>query len=167
MTDERAPHQIIDEMAAAYAQLSDVQVLAELAAIPGLSDESDPCWLSEEYWHRVAYPYLALWNVAAARRLSAAVPLILDRACLGDPGEIMRNMRHAIEAVYGPDWSALTACCVTALRSHRPGTRFWAADELGVLRDAAAIPTLEVATRDEFPEVRNRATEALEATRGG
>ena len=166
MPDERKPYQIIDDLAAARVELSDDEVLAELAAIPPLADEADPCWNDDAYWHRVAYPYLALWNVAAVRKLRAAVPLILDRACFGDPGEIMRNLCHAVEAIVWPDWSALTVPCVAALASSRPGTRLWAAHELGRLRDPAAIPALERAAQDPVAEVREGAASALERTRG-
>lgn len=166
MADERMPYQIIDDMAAVRARLSDAAVLAELAAIPPLADEADPCWNDDGYWQRVAYPYLALWNVAAKRQLRAAVPFILDRACFGDPGEIMRNLGHALEAIVKPDWSALTALCVAALASPRPGTRYWAASELGRLRDPAAIPALEQASKDAVPAVREEVASALERTRG-
>ena len=165
MADDRMPYQIIADLVAIRAQRSDDEVLAELAAIPPLADESDSCWQDDAYWNRVAYPYLALWDVAAERHLRAAIPLILDRACLGDPGEIMRNLCHAIEAIVKPDWSVLTAPCVAALMSSRPGTRLWAAHELGRLRDLAAIPALERAAEDEVPEVREWAASALERTR--
>lgn len=165
MADDRKPYQIIDDLAAARAALSDAEVLAELASIPQLADEADPCWDDDGYWHCVAYPYLALWNVAAERRLRDAVPLILDRACFGDPGEIMRNLCHAVEAIVKLDWSALTAPCVAALESARPGTRLWAAFELGRLRDPSAIPALERAAQDAVPEVREWASSALERTR--
>jgi HEAT repeat protein len=165
MSDVRMPYQIIDDLAAAHAKLSDAEVLDELAAVPPLADEADPCWNDDGYWHRVAYTYLALWNVAAKRKLRAAVPLIFDRACFGDPGEVMRNLCHAVEAIVKPDWSALTAPCVAALASPRPGTRLWAAHELGRLRDPSAIPALERAAQDAVPEVREWAASALERTR--
>lgn len=166
MADARKPYQIIDGLVAAGARLSDAEVLAALTAIPPLADESDPCWADDGYWHQVAYPYLALWNVVAERQLRAAVPLILDRACFGDPGEIMRNLCHAVEAIVKPDWSVLTAPCVAALTSPRPGTRFWAAFELGRLRDPVAIPALERAAQDAVPDVREEVVSALERTRG-
>jgi hypothetical protein len=159
------PYQIIDDLASARSRLSDAEVLAELAAIPHLADEDNPCWNDDDYWHNVAFPYLALWNVVAERRLRAAVPLILDRACFGDPGEIMRNLCHAVEAIVKPDWSALTALCASALESPRPGTRLWAAQELGRLRDSAALPALERAAQDAVPEVREWVVSALERTR--
>ena len=165
MADERMPYQIIDDLTAARAKLSDVEVLAALAAVPPLADEGDPCWNDDGYWHRVAYRYLALWNVAAERQLRAAVPLILDRACFGDPGEIMRNLCHAVEAIVKPDWSALTGLCVAALASPRPGTRLWAARQLGRLRDPAAVPALERAAEDAVPEVRECASAALDRCR--
>src|SRR4051812_19261164 len=154
MADKRMPYQIIDDFVAARSRLSDSEVLAELASIPPLADEGDPAWEDDGYWHGVAYPYLALWNVAAERRLRTAIPLILDRACFGDPGEIMRNLCHALEAIVKPDWAALTGPCVTALASPRAGTRLWAAHELGRLRDPAAIPALEEVAQDEVPNVR-------------
>lgn len=163
--DGRMPHQVIDDLTADRVRLSDAEVLAELAAIPPLADEGDPCWDDIAYWHRVAYPYLALWNVAGRRRLKAAGPLIFDRACFGDPGEIMRNLCHAVEAIYNPDWSALTRVCVSAISSPRPGTRLWAAHELGRLRDPAAIPALERAVQDELVAVREAISSALEQTR--
>lgn len=165
MTDPRMPYQIINDMVTARASLTDAEVLAELASVPPLADENDPCWQDDAYWHHVAYPYLALWDVAAERRLQDAIPLILDRACFGDPGEIMRNLCHAVEAIVEPAWSTLAPLCIAALRSPRPGTRLWAAHELGRLRDPAAIPALEHATNDEVPWVRKWATSALARTR--
>ncbi len=159
------PYQIIDDLAATLAKLSDAEVLDELVAVPPLADEADPCWNDKEYRHRVAYPYVALWNVAAERKLRAAVPLILDRACLGDPGEVMRNLCHVLEAIVEPDWSALTPPCVAALLSPRPGTRYWAAFELGRLRDPVAIPALERASGDSVSEVREEVASALKRTR--
>lgn len=161
----KQPHQIIDELAIDRAGLSDAEVLAELTAVPPLADEGDPCWNDEAYWKDVAYPYLALWNVAAERKLRTAIPLILDRACFGDPGEIMRNLCHTVEGIVNPDWSALTAMCVAALASPRPGTRYWAAFELGRLRDPDAIPALETAAQDVVREVKERAVSALKRTR--
>lgn len=122
MANGRMPYQIIDDLAAARSKWSDAEVLAELADIPPLADESDPCWEDDRYLHRIAYPYLALWNVVAGRRLRVAVPLILDRACFGDPGEIMRNLCHAVEAIVKPEWSALTAPCVAARHALAPGS---------------------------------------------
>src|SRR5579864_3910818 len=154
MADERMPHQIIHDMTTDRQRLSDQEVLAEFSAIPPLADEDDPCWSEEEYWQRVAYPYLALWNIAAERRLSAAIPLMLDRACFGDPGEIMRNLCHTLETIVNPDWSALTGACVVALKSPRAGTRLWAAHELQRVRDPSALPALLAAETDEVKWVR-------------
>src|SRR5687768_520065 len=166
MSDERMRYQIIEDLAAARRRQSDADVLAELSAIPPLADENDLCWNDDGYWLQVANPYLAFWNIIAERRLRAAIPLILDRACFGDPGEIMRGLCHALEAIVDPDWSALTEFCVAALASPRPGTRLWAAFELNRLRDPIAIPALEHAAQDDVPEVREEAASALERTKG-
>jgi hypothetical protein len=166
MADDRMPHQIIDDMTAARERLCDADVLEELRAIPPLADESDPCWAIDDYWQKVAYPYLALWNIAAQRRLRLAIPLILGRACFGDPGEIMRNLCHALEAIAKPNWSELTQPCVAALSSPWAGTRLWAAHELQRLRDPVAIPALEQAAKDQVAWVREWIDAALQSTRG-
>ncbi|WP_196222087.1 HEAT repeat domain-containing protein [Burkholderia vietnamiensis] len=49
--------------------------------------------------------------------------------------------------------------------SPRPGTRYWAAFELGRLRDPAAIPALERASGDSVSEVREEVASALKRTR--
>lgn len=163
MADERMPYQIIDDMTEARRSLSDKKVLAELSAIPPLADEDDPCWDKDDYLHKVAYPYLALWNIVGERQLRAAIPLILDRACFGDPGEIMRDICHTLEGIVHPKYSELTAPCVAALKSPRPGTRMWAVYQLHRLRDPAALPALKAAEHDEVREVRASIKKAIKA----
>ena len=165
MADERMPYQIIDEMTTDGQRLSDEEALAELAALSPLADEDDACWDSDRYWQEVAYPYFALWNIAAVRRLEAAIPLMLDRACFGDPGEIMRNLCHVLKAIVNPEWSKLTEPCLVALTSARPGTRLWAANELARLRDPSALPALEAAKRDKVKWVRESVEAAIVSTR--
>jgi HEAT repeat protein len=165
MTEERKPYQIIDEMTTARSHLSDSEVLAELAAISPLADEDDPCWDTEKYWHQVANPYLALGNIAAERRLKAAIPLMLERACYGDPGEIMRNLCHVLEGIVEPNYGELSEPCLTAARSPRAGTRLWAIFQLKRLREPLAIPILEQASEDPAEEVRSAAKGALEVIR--
>lgn len=165
MTDEPKPYQIIDEMTMARRGLSDERILAELATVPALADEEDPCWDAEEYWHRVAYPYIALWNLAAERRLRAAIPLMLERACYGDPGEIMRGLCHALEAIVAPNYGELSEPCLAAARSPYPGARLWAIFELKRLREPRALPVIEEALRDPAARVREEAENALEVLR--
>lgn len=138
MATSEAPVAVIARIAASYRQRTDAEVLAALAAIPALADESDPCWGGPEYWAAVAYPYLALADVAAQRRLRAAIPLLLERACFGDPGEIMRGLRHTLEAIVQPEWHVLADLCLSAAGSPRLGTRLWSLDQLIVLDDPRA-----------------------------
>ena len=165
MADERMPYQVIDEMAAARSKWSDKKVLAELASIPPLADESDPRWGSQDYWQNVAYPYLALWQVAGMRRLRAAIPLMLDRACYGDPGEIMRNLCHALEGIVAPNYGELSEPCLPAAQSSRAGTRLWAIFQLMRLREPRAIPIFEQALKDPAEMVREDAQKGLEVLR--
>src|SRR4051794_32009040 len=106
-------------MATSRNEDTDEEVLAELAALPALADGDDPRWGKDEYWQTVAYPYLALANVATERRLVGAIPLLLERACYGDPGEIMRGLRHRLEAIVAPNWSKLADICLEAAQSPR------------------------------------------------
>ena len=140
MAHERSPYQIIQDNVTARQSRTDDEVLAELAALPPLADEGDRCWGEDEYWQGVVYPYLALTDIAAARRLRPAIRLLLDRACYGDPGEIMRGLRHCLEAIVNTKWSELTEICLEAVQSPRLGTRLWAIDELIVLDDTRAEP---------------------------
>lgn len=154
MGAEKRPHQIIAELVAAYADRSDADVLADLAAIPPLADEDDPRWRTDAYW-QVAYRYVALGDIAASRRLTDAIVLLLERASYGDPGEIMRGLRHSLEAIVNPDWSALADICLAACRSSRPGTRLWAMDQLTVLDDPRAKPVFEEALDSARPDIRS------------
>jgi hypothetical protein len=153
MAKEKMPWEIIRDLAIKYDKLSDSKVLAKLRTIPPLPDEDDDTAWDNAFWDDVAYHFLALWRVAGSRRLREAIPLILDRACFGDPGETMRGMCHVLEAIVQPNWSDLTPYCVAALKSERPGTRLWAAHQLARLRDAAALPALEAANPDPVPWV--------------
>jgi hypothetical protein len=162
MAEERQPFEIIAAMAAERAGRSDTEILAELEAQPPLVDEEDAAWDRPEYWSE-AHRYLALADVAAQRRLRAALRPLLDKACLGDPGEIMRGLRHSLEAIVNPDWSALADVCLeAAAHSPRLGTRYWALEELSILDDPRARPLFEEIMRKGPAELRDPAEIGLE-----
>src|SRR5258708_21884088 len=126
MPSEKRPHELIRDLVAERASWSDADVIAEIEQLPPLADEVDPVWDDETYWSDFASRYLALSDVAAERQLRLAVRLLLERACNGDPGEIMRALRHAFERIFNPDWAALADVCIELSASKRPGTRLWA-----------------------------------------
>ncbi|GEM_PF-7019918 len=162
MADDNQPVNIIERLAAVHDVLRDDQVLAAIASLPPLADETDACWNSDEYWRGAAYPFLALADVAAKRRLKPAVRLFLERACYGDPGEIMRGLRHTFEAIYNPDWTSLADEYLAVARAERLGTRLWAIDGLTVVEDARAVPVFEASVREDPEEIRWRAEVGLE-----
>ena len=162
MPSEPTPTVIISAMVRERDTRSDEQVLDELRASPELADEEDPCWSDPAYWMKVSYPYLALAEVARARRLRAAVGLLLDRACFGDPGECMRGLRHDLEAIMAPDWAALADICIAAAERGRPGTTLWAVDQLLVLEDERARPLLTKLATSEHDEIARTAEAALQ-----
>lgn len=149
---------VVAEMAAA----SDERVLAELAAVEPLPDESDPRWNDDHFWFIIAYRFLGLGEVAALRKLRPAVRLMLERACYGDPGETMRGLRHTFEAIYKPDWKSLADEYLVLARAPRLGTRLWAIDGLIVVDDARAIPVFEESVREDPEDIRWRAEIGLE-----
>jgi hypothetical protein len=156
MADERMPYQVIADMVVARASVSDADILAELSAFPPLPDEDDPAWEQDATWQE-GNRFVALADIAAARRLKPAIRLLLGRACYGDPGEMFRGFRHACEAIVNPDWSALADICLEAARSARLGTRLWAIDQLAVLDDERARPVFEEAIESAPQEIKGRA----------
>jgi hypothetical protein len=161
MSTQPRPFEIIDTMARERGQRSDQQILDELHVLPALADEEDACWNDSSYWTQVVYPYLALAQVAAIRRLRAAVRPLLDRACYGDPGETMRGLRHAFEGIMAPDWTALADICIDAAQGGRPGTTLWAVDQLLVLDDERSRPLLHTLSTSEHEEIAWRAKIAI------
>jgi hypothetical protein len=159
---EKKPHEIIRDLTAERANRSDDKLLAEIERMPPLADESDAAWDDPSYWSDFAYRYVALSHVAAERKLRPAVRLLLERACNGDPGELMRGMRHSFEAIFAPDWRGLADVCMELCASERAGTRIWAADQLMILDDPRAKPVFERALNDDNAEVRGAAATGLE-----
>ncbi|WP_292064135.1 hypothetical protein [Brevundimonas sp. UBA7664] len=150
---DRPPHQVIADHVASFAARTDEEVLQALAALAPLPDEDSAEWDDEQTWDR-ANLYTALADVAAIRRLRAAIPLLLERASFGDPGEMMRGLRHSLEAIVNPDWGALTTACMDLAASDRPGTRLWALTQLATLADERARPIFEAASESPLQEIR-------------
>jgi len=154
MPSEKRPHELIRDLIAERASWSDADVIAEIEQLPPLADEDDPIWNDASYWSDFACRYVALSDVAAERQLRPAVRLLLERACNGDPGEMMRGLRHALERIFKPDWVALADVCIELSASKRPGTRLWAIDQLMILDDPRARQVFDRALHDEIGEIR-------------
>src|ERR1043165_3334842 len=104
-------------------------------------------------WAGLAAVFMPLADLVGMRRLRAGVRLLLERACFGDPGEMMRGLRHPCEAAFNPDWAGLAAVCMPLATSARPGTRLWAIDQLTILEDLSAGAVFQRALSDELPDV--------------
>lgn len=161
MPAEKKPREIILGLVAERAGCSDAEVLAEIEQLAPLRDEGSSVWDDQSYWIHFALRYVALADVAAARRLRPAVRLLLERACNGDPGELMRGLRHPCERIFDPDWSALADVCMELCQSMREGTRVWATHQLMILDDPRAKPVFERALNDEIEAVRSSAAAGL------
>jgi hypothetical protein len=162
MPSEKRPHELTRDLVAERASWPDADVIAEIEQLPMLADEVDPVWDDETYWTDVAYRYVALIDVVAERRLRPAVRLLLERACNGDPGEMMRGLRHAFERSFNPDWDALADLCIDLSASERPGTRLWAIHQLMILDDPRARQVFDSASHDEISEIRRIAAIGLQ-----
>lgn len=160
MPDERTPYQIIADMVKTRASMSDTEILTELVAISPFPDENDPAWTEDATWQEV-HRFLALAEIAAARRLKPAIRVLLDRACYGDPGEVFRGLRHFNEAIVNPKWSELADICLEAATSSRLGTRLWAIDQLMIMDDERARPVFEKSIQADPEEIRWRAEQGL------
>lgn len=161
MMSEKKPHEIIRDLAAERSKRSDDEVLAEIERISPLADEGDAAWDDPNYWSNFAYRYVALSDVAAERKLRPAVRLLLERACNGDPGEMMRGLRHSFEAIFAPDWAALADVCMELCESKRAGTRMWATHQLMILDDPRAKSVFERVLNDDNAEIRETAAAGL------
>lgn len=159
MNRER-PADAIARLCAARAKRTDAELIAELKALAPLPPETSDAWSAEATWER-ARLFVALADLAAKRKLRAAAPLLLERASLGDPGEMMRGLRHTLEAIFKPDWEALAAVCLVRLQSKAPGARLWALDQLAVLRDQDSLEPVLARLTDEHAEVREFARQAV------
>lgn len=162
MSSEKRPYELIRELVVERASWSDAEVLRELEQLPPLADEDDPVWNDGSYWREFAYRYVALCDLAAERKMRSAVPLLLERACNGDPGESMRGLINCFEEIFDADWTALADVCAEMYGSKRPGTRLWAIHQLSMLPDPRVRQVLDRAINDEIKGIRDLAVEGLE-----
>jgi hypothetical protein len=157
---EQKPAELIARLVADRSKRTDKELLAELKALAPLPPEASDAWSSDATWAR-ARLFVALSDLAAKRKLRAAAPLLLERAALGDPGELMRGLRHSLEKIFKPDWPALVKVCLAQLESRAPGARLWALDQLAVLRDPKSLESILPRLTDEHAEVREFARQAV------
>jgi hypothetical protein len=151
-----------DALLEELSKLSDTEIIARLECVPPLADEDDPIWNRDEYWHETAEVFLVLSDISATRRLRPSIRLLLERACYGDPGEIMRGLRHRLEAIVAPELGCLADICLDLANSPRKGTRLWTISQLAILEDPRAKPLFEFSTQTEPPGISEAAAMGLE-----
>jgi hypothetical protein len=165
---ELQPRQIVADLTARYERLSDAELLAALEALPALPDESDASWDDDRFWRAAVFPFVVLRDLAASRRLAPAIEILLSKASFGDPGEVMRGLRHMLEAIVAPNWDVLADACIRAAVSPRHGIKLWALQQLAVLEDERARPTFEQALHHPEVSIREAAELGLRRlVRGG
>lgn len=143
--------------------VDDITLLALIEASPVLPDETEENWWhddTDKNWE-LAYQFLAFAEVAAERRLVDAIEPLLERVCYGDPGEMMRTLRHSLEAIVKPHYSILTHICIKLVMSPNKGARFWSINELGILCDIEGVPALLSGLDDPVPNIVVEAVSSL------
>ena len=137
---------------------------AAIAGIPPLPDEDDPIWNDEttnEPWMQLGRLIVAA-DLIGEHGWREEVPILFERACLGNPADQMQGIRHGTEKAYKDDVHAFVALLLPLARHERPGTRQWVARELGILRDLNALPALvDLAIEDGVELVRGEARLAI------
>lgn len=158
---EASIHQLTDPHNRRLSTMSDDEIIAELASLEPLPHETDPRWHEppfELFQH--AGQLVALAGQIGERTLVQGIGLVLDKACLGDPGEMMRVLRHPLEAACRGDWDRLTKICAERSTSPRAGTRLWATSELALLRDSRVVEAIRARLEDVEPLVQEEAVRA-------
>lgn len=151
-------------------QRSDAEILNDLQSLAPLPHEDDPRWRghwrTEPLWLQ-GYIYCGLAGAVYTRQLKAALPLLLERVCCGDPGEMFRMMPECLCGTAPKDWQFVFDLCMRASKWPHPGTRLWVMETLKVYgyfptevygqRRAAVLEGL----KDKEARVREAAESAL------
>lgn len=145
-------------LAEQFRTLNDQALIEMLSALPVLPDEDDLIWNEDAIWIEHANIYSALLDVASERKLIETIPLFLERACYGDPHEMMRSIRHSFEQMVKPDWDVLSQICLKLLAQNPPaGARLWTITQLSILEESSTLDPVFQALTDPAPLVREAA----------
>ena len=157
-----SPVAILERLQSERRDRTDDALVAELRALEKLPPERTPPWDDEENdaWAR-AYLLVALTGLIAERGLVDAVPDVLAKMCLGDPGEMMRGMRHDIEALFRENPARHAQVLRDASRSDHDGARYWAFEWLPMIAGDDCIEELFVALDDRCDDVAANACAGL------
>lgn len=161
MTDDSPARRIADH-AARLAALPEAEVLRTLEAVEPLPNvpDLDPAW--DDAAFERAELLAAVADEIGRRRLVEAIAPLYERAALDSAFEMMLSFRHGPEKAVAPEWGRLTAIMRPLAGHPRSGTRRWAVEELGILRDRDGLPELLAALGDPEPFVRAAACGSVE-----
>src|SRR5215208_1406910 len=118
MEEPESPLNICDRLRKDRRHRTNAAILAELRTMAPLPHERDPGWFrdwrTEPLWHR-GYLFDVLAAEVCTRKLKEGVPLLPERACCGDPGELFRSLPDCLCQTAEPDWDCLLEACVRAV----------------------------------------------------
>lgn len=145
-----------------WEKLSDKIFLKRLTEFKPLAEEDAPEWEDEVYWDDGLAQFIAFAEEAASRKLTAAIPLILDRATEFDQDSELEGLRHSFEEIVAPDWNSLAEICMEKSKSNRVGTRKWSLYQLAFLNDPRAKHIFKLALKDDNEDIQGIAELGLE-----
>ncbi|WP_338874935.1 hypothetical protein WBJ53_04875 [Spirosoma sp. SC4-14] len=138
------------------------QVINELLALPPMPDEDDNLWDYTKTWYE-AEVFLADVNYAARHHLESVIPILYQKACYGDPGEILRGVfKNSVYDIASRDEEKVIHYAVQAYKSIRNGTRYWAVYSLSFFKDLPQAHSILVdALLDSEHQIRSFAEYSL------
>jgi hypothetical protein len=165
MIEAKPPYQTINDLVQMRKKWSNEQILTELASLEPLPDEFaeneegfkiDSEWDNEETCEKalnLAYLFVAHCDIAVYRQIELSVPLLLERACYGEVGELLRGIDKAFYHIVNQDLNKLSRYCIAAFSSPRKGTRMWAVRTLFWMRKdniSGVTEVLKLANKDLY-----------------
>ena len=141
--------------------LSDEELISLLRGMDPLPDvdDLDPAWTEATLGR--AEDLVRIADAIGERRLTAAIAPLYGLAPLGDAFGLMLGLRHGPERSVEPHYARLTEILIPLAQHPRGGSRRWAINELGILRDPLAAGPLIDALSDPLPIVREEACRGL------
>jgi hypothetical protein len=155
MSDFMAPHR------AELATLTNEDELLEVVAeLPEMPDEMDPRWDDDDTLSALAR-LLVCADMIGERGWKRCMVPVFEKAELGDTYDLSQEIRHGPEKAFADDYEAMAELLIPLVVHRRPGTRYWAARELGILRELVALPALITALNDTVTMVAEEAHDSI------
>jgi hypothetical protein len=145
-----------------HAPTSEQELLAEMDSWTPLPDEVDRLWDGDEPWQDFER-LLAAADASGTHQWQDVAIRVFEFAADWDLHGAMQGIRHGPERAFSyANGDQELANRLEPLTEHaRPGTRYWVARELGILRQLSSLPHLVALTGDPRPDVAECALDSI------